>query len=300
LKILKVSWRLFLVSVLAFSLALNIALFVGGAFYKLASSAVSAVTGMRTLALQHADEVASLSGDLAEERVAKQKLRGELSDMTSELATERVAARQLRDELADPFSRRVLYKGEKVAVRDVVNATASRISKRAMVTSSREVGSMAGEALPYIGVAVIVGVTALELKDLCDTLKDMSELQRAVSPETSPSEEEKTICAIKVPTRQELWEKVKASPGKAWESAIDSVPTLEEIRNIEIPEIDLQNAWLGAVNGTGRVWEATKDGTGKAWEGTKAGVGKAGQKTKDAVKIGWDALFGSKSGEVVE
>ena len=63
-----------------------------------------------------------------------------------------------------------------------VELTTDRISKRAVITSSRSIGSMAGEAIPYLGTAVIVGVTTLELKDLCDTLRDMNELKRSFSP----------------------------------------------------------------------------------------------------------------------
>ena len=41
---------------------------------------------------------------------------------------------------------------------------------------------MPGEAVPYLGTAVIVGVTAREIGDLCATLKDISALKRAFNP----------------------------------------------------------------------------------------------------------------------
>ncbi|MCF6433774.1 hypothetical protein [Leisingera sp. MMG026] len=270
MKILKLSWKLLFAVLLALSLSINVALFVGGSLYQLASSAFGAVTGVRTVALQHADEVAQLSSEIAEERAAKKKLRRELTEATDSLATERAVTRELRAELADPFTRLVVFRGKRVAIRDAVDATADRISKRAVVTSSREVGSMAGEAIPYIGAAVIVGATALELKDLCETLKDMGELQRAISPEAMPSEDEKTVCNQPIPTREELWEEVKGSPKAAWQAARGAIPTLEEIKNFELPKVDWKGAWSTAFEGSGRALEATKNGAGSAAAATKA------------------------------
>jgi hypothetical protein len=272
LKTLNLSWKLFFAVLLALSLSINVALFVGGSLYQLASSAFGAVTGVRTVALQHADEVAQLSSEIAEGRAARKQLRRELTEATANLATERAATRELRAELADPLSRLVVFRGKPVAIRDAVDATAARISKRAVVTSSREVGSMAGEAIPYIGAAVIVGATALELKDLCETLQDMGELQRAISPEAMPSEDEKTVCNQPIPTREALWESVKGSPKAAWQAARGAIPTLEEIKSFELPEMDWKGAWFTAVEGAGRALEATETGAGSAAAATKSAV----------------------------
>ena len=158
-------------SLLALSLTLNVALFIGGSFYQMASSAFGAMTGIRTLVAQHADEVAQLKFDLADERTAKKKmqselteaaadlsarhadevakltreladerlarnkLRSEMASAANELADDRVISKKLRSELADPNSRIVHFRGRKVPIRDAVDDTARRISKRAAVTS---------------------------------------------------------------------------------------------------------------------------------------------------------------------
>jgi len=310
MKLLKYSWRLAIVAVFLLSLTLNIAFLVGGSIYKMASSALGAVSGIRTVAMQHADEVAQLGGDLAQERTARRKLTSELSDTTSDLAaervvnrklrgelveatgslaTERLATQQLKREVGDPLTRRVVYRGEKVALRDAVDMTANRISKRAVVTSTREVGSMAGEAMPYIGVAVIVGVTALELNDLCATLKDMNELKRAMSLESTIGDDEKAVCAIKVPTKEELWETAKSSPGKAWSAARDAVPTLQEVKDIELPSIDWEQAWSVTTSTSSRAWEATKSGAATAVDASKSTGARA-----------WGSLFGKDEEEASE
>lgn len=62
------TWKLTLVLLLLLSLTLNVAMFVGGTIYKMASSAFSAATGVRTMTVQHAGEVAELGSDLTNER----------------------------------------------------------------------------------------------------------------------------------------------------------------------------------------------------------------------------------------
>lgn len=272
LKTVKWAWRLMFVGLLVLSITLNVAMFIGGMLYNVASSAFHSLTGMRTVAMQHADEVTDLTTDVAQERAAKRKLRRELTDVTDDLVLERATSRKLRLELSDASFGMVTYRGQKVAVREALDHTAKRVSKRAAVTSAREIGSMAGEALPYAGIAVIVGATALELKDLCDTLKDMSELQRALDPDIIVSDEEKTVCAQRVPTREELWAAVKSSPGKAWDKAKGAVPTLEEIKDYELPDIDWEGTWSSAVGGASKGWEATKSGSATAFEAAKHGV----------------------------
>lgn len=252
--------------------------------------------------MQYADEVAELGSELSQERVAIRKVRSELTDVTEDLATERATTRKLRAEVGDVAERLaierattrqlrselskaapdvVLFRGRKVAIKEAVGTTAERISRRAAVTSAREIGSMAGEAIPYLGIAVIVGATALELKDLCDNLKDMSELRRAFDPDATESDEQQTVCAQRVPTREELWEIAKASPGNAWERARNAVPTLEEVKDYELPDIDWSGFLLrvgeiaastadGAKSGAGGLWDRTVEGASDLVDGTKA------------------------------
>jgi hypothetical protein len=58
---LKALRTLLFVGFLAASLALNVAMFVGGTLYTAASSLVETVTGFRTVASRHAAEVADLA-----------------------------------------------------------------------------------------------------------------------------------------------------------------------------------------------------------------------------------------------
>ncbi len=101
MRFLKYTWKFVIAAFFVLSLTLNIAFLVGGSIYQMASSAFGAMSGLRTVALQHADEVAQLGDNLAKERATSRKLKNELSDATNDLATERLATRKLKGELVE-------------------------------------------------------------------------------------------------------------------------------------------------------------------------------------------------------
>lgn len=274
---------LIFLGVLVASLALNVAMFVSGSIYTAASAAFEAVTGARTVASRHAAEVVELTDDINAERQAKRRLQGEVAEVTEDLATQRTVNRQLRGEvtnLSDDLvsARRQLdngplelvnFRGRRVPISDAVKETADLISNRARKSASREIGSMAGEALPWVGTAVIVGVTTLELRDLCQTITDMNELKRAFDPTVVPDENQRTVCSVEVPTRQELWEATKSSPQRAWEQASAVMPTMDDFRSVDLAEID----WTAYQTSVGQGFTTASDAMGRAVESSAQRAG---------------------------
>ena len=107
-----------------------------------------------------------------------------------------------------PKNTKVNFKGKKVTVAQAVGSATSGVKRRAAKTAARSVSAMAFEAAPLIGTAAIVGITALELKDLCETAKDMNALNRALNPDEATDVDQTSVCSITVPTREELQETV--------------------------------------------------------------------------------------------
>lgn len=196
-------------------------------------------------------QMADISGDLVIERNAKRALKSKLVENTAKLAVERTTQRTLKSQIRDLAVGLVPFKGKKVAIKTAVEETANKIGKRSLKSATRNVSSMPGEAIPWLGTAVIVGVTALELYDLCATLKDMTELKRAFDPTLSSSEEELEVCAIKVPPKDVIFAAVKESPQKAWAQAKELTPSIEEIKEMEMPEVNFQDLWDETKNSTG-------------------------------------------------
>jgi len=231
----------------------------------------------RLLARNLRSELVGTSDDLVNERAINRRIRGQADNLAEDLANERMLTRQLRGSAGDAVDDIVLYRGRRVAVSEAVGETADLISDRARRSASREMGSMAGEALPWIGTAVIVGVTTMEIRDLCNTLRDMNELKRAFDPTLEPGEDQKTVCAMKVPTRQEVWEAARSSPGVAWEKAKSVTPTLDDIKDIDVTEINwvgyqasisagLKGAYEASGNALGGAMDATVEGATGIWD----------------------------------
>lgn len=214
-------------------------------------------------------ETRELSADLITERQLKRELRSQVTEQTAELATFRMTNRQLKSQVRDFGMGVIPFKGKKVALKTAVDETADVIGKRAVKTARREVTSMPAEAIPYLGTAVIVGVTALEIYDLCATLKDMSALKRAFNPDFMQSDEELEVCAIKVPPKEEILAAVKASPRKAWEAAKEATPSWSELQQLEVPDV----TWS-------EMWSSTKEGTANTWDSTSESVNELSNKVK--------------------
>ena len=214
-------------------------------------------------------ETRELSADLITERHLKRELRSQVTEQTAELATFRITNRQLKSQVRDFGMGVIPFKGKKVALKTAVDETADVIGKRAVKTAKREVTSMPAEAIPYLGTAVIVGVTALEIYDLCATLKDMSALKRAFNPDFMQSDEELEVCAIKVPPKEEILAAVKASPKKAWEAAKEATPSWSELQQLEVPDV----TWS-------EMWSSTKEGTANTWDSTSESVNELSNKVK--------------------
>jgi hypothetical protein len=115
-----------------------------------------------------------------------------------------------------PKSTKVNFKGKKVTVAKAVGSTTNGVKRRALKTASRSVGAMAFEAAPLVGTAAIVGVTTWELHDLCETAKDMDALNRALNPDETTNDDQTLICAMAIPTKEELMQKASESSAELW------------------------------------------------------------------------------------
>ena len=227
---------LFLVALLV-SIAINGALLLSNAFLGAASVAVSALTGKSSLVTQQADDIARLQAENAAERKAHREARSELAETSGVLVSERRAREKATRELT------TLSNASKSA-KQAANEAAERVTRRTQRAAVRETTVMPAEAIPWLGTAVIVSATALELADMCATIQDMTSLQRALDPSIIAPPEEAEVCGMQVPTRKELWNAAKNAPAQAWEAGIEIMPTADELREIELSDID----WRGMGN----------------------------------------------------
>jgi hypothetical protein len=101
-----------------------------------------------------------------------------------------------------------------------VRTAAERMVGRTVTGASRSLSSVAGQAIPYVGVALILGLTAWEIDDACDTLKDINRMSAAIGdPPLDPS----TVCGMQVPASADVLTQVTNNWGAAYQSAADAM-----------------------------------------------------------------------------
>lgn len=183
-----------LASGLAAALALNIATLTVGAVFDVMSSALELVAAKTT-------------GDLM-------TVRGRHKAETS--ALKKTNARLTRQLDNAAFVR---FRGQTRTVKSAVSETTNRVSRRIARATARSTGSVAAESIPYVGIGVIVAVTAWEIQDACETMKDLHELNVAFDPNAGNDPDHAEVCGAQVPSKEEIITTVKESPGKAWDSA---------------------------------------------------------------------------------
>ncbi|WP_336098241.1 hypothetical protein [Roseovarius sp. CH_XMU1461] len=154
---------------------------------------------------------------------------GAFSTVTATLSSIGISTAAVRD-TSNEMKRREARK-------KIGRETAKKVKRRVQKGAVRSVSSVAGEAIPVVGVAVIAGALSLEIKDACETAADMAGLEAAYTSETDPETARTTAVDAfdcrsmlreempdfqSLPSANEIWDMVKRSPGAAYETAMVS------------------------------------------------------------------------------
>lgn len=120
---------------------------------------------------------------------------------------------------------------KKEKIQRIKLAKAHRITRNVAIRTAKNVTlnvtSIVGESVPFLGVGLIVAVTAMDVYNGCETIKDTNELLNLMGFD-GVTDEENTVCGINVPTFQSVEESLKFSRSD-FEDAIGG--TIYEIFN---------------------------------------------------------------------
>ena len=140
-------------------------------------------------------------------------------------------------------------RGQIKKVRTVAYTAAERTVNRSVKFARRSVATLAGKAIPVAGAAVSAGVTAWEIKDLCDTIRDMDSIRREIDPPEAAADNGTTVCSMSVPTPQEILAQVVRSPKAAWEKSRKFLPDLSSLKDVRSSLKDaLKGAWKNIIS----------------------------------------------------
>ena len=277
-KVLRKNISIFLVVAFVLSLAFNLLLLLSNSAYLLASSTLSALTGTKTLITRQSDEIAELSTMIATQEATEKKLKRELAsasrtlatykaaqiettkkltrqsdeiaELSTMIATQEATEKKLKRELTDASGTLAAYKAAQ-------NDTTRRVIRRNNYAATRKVATIPARAIPMIGTGVIVGVAALELSDMCKTVKDMAKLNKILDPSSAPTEDELTVCHAKVPTRKEIIDKTATGASDAWKALKEyKIPDMDDLIDQDMLDVD----WSGISKSMGDTFKIGQEG----------------------------------------
>lgn len=146
-------------------------------------------------------------------------------------------------------------RAQRKATGKIARETARSVRTRVAKGAARNIASVGGEAIPVAGVAVIAAALAFDVKDACDTARDMAGLEAALDAETDPDAARQSAmlafdCRSIVPSfedlpdRETIFSTVQTAPREAWQGAVAQFDDLTE---------------MGAMS-AGSVWQSVAQG----------------------------------------
>jgi len=181
----------------------------------------------------------------------KAKLEEEVKRRTADLETRNkvlAATNELQAKELDA----TLAKSQKLVQQLDVNgkqatAIVQKVNARLLYGLKRGVAALPGEAVPYIGIGVSVGVTALDAYDACQTSQDFNTLLAMQGQPLQPI----SNCNFVIPTVDKVLDDVKKEWRKSYERVRDEAkqmkvpvpeirtPTLVDVSNVTCPVVKL-------------------------------------------------------------
>lgn len=183
-RLLGILRRSFVLLVVLVMLAFNVASFAVPMLAGVVSDVAQAVFG-RSVVAELGQQVMRLQSEKRIIAESKTQLQARNRNLDADL-------KQTREDLRT--TRAGLQKA-RVALGKVDNAT-SRIARRVIRGAGRNVAAIPMEAIPLVGVATVVAVTALDVKEACATVHDMQKLRVASGIDEAPQDWAAQVCGM--------------------------------------------------------------------------------------------------------
>ena len=131
----------------------------------------------------------------------------------------------------------VTFRGRSTSIKEATQEVLDRTMARTTRSTLANVSSIPGESIPFYGIAIVLAATGYELKAACDNMTDLYDLQVALDPDTARPDDRSAVCALQIPTREEVWGGIKQSPQVAWDTSIATLGSVNDsVKTIETPE----------------------------------------------------------------
>ncbi len=221
-----------------------------GLLASMTTGAIRAATGLASASSTALATKRGLENELYEARIksdeqvkAIEELERKNTRLTKDkkLATTKLTSldaenRKLKGEL------QVSFRGKKMSTKAAAAQVTGSLQARTKRVAATNLASVAGESIPFYGIAIIAAATSYELKSACDTMRDLYDLDVALDPDGASDDGRDYVCGLQVPTKEEIWRTTKASPRAAWQTAVAAYDgSTDWVSNLEAP--DFSGKW---------------------------------------------------------
>lgn len=241
---LRFSWRVVVRFLGYLRRGLSIFVFLLMLAFTIASHTVETVSDVVTSSIEVVTGTTTLLSDAISERnAARQKVsakKKELKNTRASLKEQKRHVSELKNQNAKLRKAQLIeIDGKRIKPSEAVNNTVQKVQSRTKKVAATNVASTFGEGIPFYGLGVITAATAYEMWGACENMRELQKLQKAMNPGQSSDEAVTEVCGLKVdvPTKQEIWDKVKGSPEAAWDLAADSLEgTSDWAQELDAPD----------------------------------------------------------------
>jgi hypothetical protein len=161
--------------------------------------------------------------DAIEAKAREKVADGKRVTVEADLQNERANLNRVNLELGNERASLSKVTGELAGVNGRIKNMSPILQSRLATGVSRNLAAIPAESIPYVGVAVILAVTAADLKDACDTMKDFNTLLVQLGDGvTAPA-----FCGSKVPSKDEVWSSVKMNAKGTYQRAKDELDKMQ-------------------------------------------------------------------------
>ena len=161
--------------------------------------------------------------DAVEAKAREKVAEGKRVTVEADLQNERANLKRVNLELDGERASLSKVTGELAGVNGRIQKMSPVLQSRLATGVSRNLAAIPAESIPYAGVAVILAVTAADLKDACDTMKDFNTLLVHLGDGVK----EPDFCGRKVPSKEEVWASVKKNAKGTYQRAKDELEKMQ-------------------------------------------------------------------------
>lgn len=101
----------------------------------------------------------------------------------------------------------------------------TRLASRTKRVAAKSIAAIPAEAIPFIGIAVLIADTGYELYAACETLNDLDTLYTELGmAQATPKDTLHSVCNPELPDAENVWEGVTNSSSGWWEAIYPEAP----------------------------------------------------------------------------